>query len=311
MKSDPICIAFTINDHFGMQVAVTLYSLLLYASPECSYSIFILGNGIRKETRVKIEAIASRFPNINSVAWLDAAHINLSALPRTRATHFSPEVYLRLFLPEVIPASVNRLLYLDADVLVEADIAQLFSVPMSDKTILAVRDFGFHDLATGLPLAIKELGSNPDRPYFNSGVMMMDIKRWRSCGYFNLALLFMEKFKDDVQWGDQDVLNALLVDDWGPLDEMWNVQLAACLNYAGWMNSSFKKALAGRVRALIDPPCVLHFVGPWKPWLPGLDNRLQKRYFFYLSRSGWFNPLQFCLWYINWFFRGLFSLILQ
>ena len=174
---------------------------------------------------------------------------------------------------------------------------------------MAQADFGFHDLAQGLPLVFHRLPCRSDALYFNSGVMMIDLERWRKRNCFDRAMCHIKSFKKTIQWGDQDVLNAVLLGDWGLLDESWNVQVAACLNHEKWEDSRFKSAIGARLKSLFDPPCILHFVGPWKPWKIGLDNRLQKRYFRYLVASDWFDPLQFCFWYLNWLLKGVASLI--
>lgn len=301
----PLCVACAVNDQYGMQLAVTLYTLIAHAGPKNRFRIFILGRGIRKQTREKIESIVFKFDRVVSLEWLNADTINLAHLPAARSSHLPPEIYLRLFLPLAVPCSVKKLLYIDTDVLVEADVSKLFAIPMLGNTILAVRDFGFHDMSRGLPLAIHHLPCPPDAPYFNSGVMMVDLESWKKWDCFNRSISYIESFKQTIQWGDQDVLNAVLSPDWGLLDERWNVQVSACLNHAKWEDSSFKTTIGTRLKTLFDPPCILHFVGPWKPWQAGLDNRLQKRYFRYLAASGWFNPVQFYFWYLIWLLKGI------
>lgn len=106
---------------------------------------------------------------------------------------------------------VERVLYLDADVLIRDDLGALWNTDLNGKPIGTVRDVGF-------PMGHDDMERSP---YFNAGVLLMDLAHIR--GTVNVLRTAAEAFLD-AKYADQDALNTHFRDAWHPLPMKWNAQ---------------------------------------------------------------------------------------
>ncbi|GAA2356028.1 glycosyl transferase family 8 [Catellatospora methionotrophica] len=180
----------------------------------------------------------------------------------------SPGMYLRLLLPELIGDGPARLLYLDSDIHVCGDLSPLWQVPLDGVPLAAVRDaFGDRfDAFGGIP------GSGPehpaDAPYFNSGVMLMNLAHWRATQVTERCLDYLAANADRLRFPDQDALNLVAYQRWLRLPPRWN-------NMASFLLEPMDEAQRGE-----QDVRVMHFAGPRKPWTEGFRPgfRLQRHH---------------------------------
>ncbi|HEX4416115.1 MAG TPA: glycosyltransferase family 8 protein, partial [Lacipirellulaceae bacterium] len=213
-----------------------------------------------------------------SVEWTQPDLRLLSDL-RTNG-HMSAATYFRLLMPEILPREIERVIYLDADLLVRRDIGELWDVPMHGHATLAGQDFTAPwmdasvvfpnvNLAKKLVSAVtpvpnyRELGIAANSAYFNAGVLVVDLNRWRREKLAEKCLACLRQNREHVLFWDQYALNVVLHDCWGQLDLRWN-QAAHVYNYRRWQDSLFDRETFGRVRS---DPWIVHFCLPSKPWL--------------------------------------------
>ena len=164
--------------------------------------------------------------------------------------HFSIDMYLRLFAFDLLP-NVDKALYLDADIIVNMDIRELYNQNIEDKLVAAVEDYGF-------ALNYKRDSSywvNKNRTYLNSGVVLFNLDLFRKKISIDNIIDIVNKYKEQLLYPDQDVLNLLLLDsDFVVLDEHFNNQISIKRKEMDVNNS------------------IVHYIGNWKPW-----NHLFKR----------------------------------
>ncbi len=169
----------------------------------------------------------------------------------TTGKRFPPLVFVRLFLPEMY-SQYDRCIYLDADVLVDRDICELFEIDMGDKFIGAVTDKrGTADLNSFLA---------PGQKYYYSGVLLLDMAGLRRIKLSEMVILHQnEKFR----YPEQDLMNRYLRDLIFELDDCWNhvmpeVQMPeqTILHYVDkpWRNSSVSPVLKTYWKALQSTP---------------------------------------------------------
>jgi lipopolysaccharide biosynthesis glycosyltransferase len=155
--------------------------------------------------------------------------------------------YARLFLDRLLPDEVERCIYLDCDVVVRRDVEELWNTPLDGHTLGAVdnspwEDSGGHQKRLGLREAL----------YFNSGVLLIDLRRWRETGVRQRSLTVAERMGDRLILHDQDALNGALEGDWLPLPRCWN-----------------RRVTEPDLPA--DSPVVFHYMGWPKPWHADYD----------------------------------------
>lgn len=187
---------------------------------------------------------------------IDGQFRSLPASQRERCRYISTGMYLRLFLPDLVPQRVQRLLYLDSDVLVNGDLGPLWELPLGDAPLAAVRDglarsMGYEG---GIPGAGS--GIRADAPYFNSGVMMMNLPVWRRLNVTERCLEYLIEHQDHLRFPDQDALNLVCYDQWLRLKSIWNDTVL------WWLKADDHVAVRRSVR-------ITHFLGPDKPWQHG------------------------------------------
>ncbi len=217
------------------------------------------------------------------------AHVGISVhrVPATRLEglfvdrHLSPAAYLRFLAPEVLPEAVQRVLYLDCDLIVLDDVAQLLRLDLQGRAVAAAPDLGWKDAAQAT--RFRTLGIPLDRPYVNSGVLLMDLGRWRRDGLSQKLFDYVARHGSLLLRHDQDALNAVLADDIHLLDRRWNLQV---LLLSPWAKRALPEDRQATVAARRDP-AILHFSTADKPWNFRVWTRRRELYFRFRARTPW------------------------
>ena len=275
-----IFLASAADDAFAMPLAVALRSALETLSESHVIEAYVLDGGISAANRERLErSLASPGIELRFVAPDPRAFAGI----RHRA-HLSHAAYFRILAAELLPASISRVIYLDADVRVAADLARLWAEPQRGLPVLAVRDAGAPTLGSprGL-LNHRELGLAPDLPYFNSGVMTLDLAIWREEKLGDRLLRHLENHLHANRWWDQDALNAVLAGRWGELDPRWN-QIPQFWEPVSGDTDPFPRALRELV---IRDPWIVHYSTGSKPWHWGCQHPARADFFDVLDRTAW------------------------
>jgi lipopolysaccharide biosynthesis glycosyltransferase len=182
--------------------------------------------------------------------------------------------YYRLLMSDVLPPSVHRVLYLDCDMMLRGDLADLWRLPLGNAIVAAALDTGFtHNHVLGLP---------DDAPYFNAGVLLVDLARWRSEAIGQNALAFAAAHPDRLSYNDQCALNWVLRGRWRVLDPTWNL-----------LTSALSRIVKGEIQYFNPIPQsaagarIVHFNSPGRPWLYMDDHPFKPDYLAYKARTPW------------------------
>ncbi|MEJ3744803.1 glycosyltransferase family 8 protein [Actinomycetes bacterium KLBMP 9797] len=191
---------------------------------------------------------------------------------RAPSLWYSDAAVARLHVADVIPPDVHRLLYLDADLLVLEDITRLYHHDLGGNALGAVLN-GF---APSRSLLITEEGARQIQTgaqppgHFNSGVLLMDLRRWRAEEISARAIAMHRRYGADTTHADQDILNHICAGRWTPLPEKWNKMIEHPVH---------GKFGAGRLDELTRREGIVHYVGAVKPWHAEFpDNPLRHLY---------------------------------
>jgi lipopolysaccharide biosynthesis glycosyltransferase len=177
----------------------------------------------------------------------------------------SAAVYFRLLAPRFLPADLDKILYLDTDLIVRQSLLDLWNTKIENFALAAVphnEDEDHFAKALGLPDGCK---------YFNSGVLLINLRFWRENSVVDKAITFVRENPDKVQFWDQDALNATLVGKWIELPTMWN--------WREWIRPPEREARTG--------PSIVHFAGHSKPWQWGNRNPYKGEYRKYRDKTPW------------------------
>lgn len=267
------------DDGYALPLAVMLRSLADNARSVEQVVVYVLDGGIRPENRKRVEqSLAGSKLCLN---WICPEASALNGLPVF--DYISICAYYRFLVPDILPRSIDCVIYLDIDLLVLGDIGELWRQKPGEYAVRAVPD------ASGPMIRLKNLKTffrdvpEPEtKGYFNSGVLVMNLDKWRENKLANRILEFIAKHKDSVLYWDQDGLNAVLYDDWAELPACWNIQ-SPCV-YRGMRAKEF---VAQAEQVSVDSG-IYHFFCRIKPWQFGaFEQRLMTQYYHYIDQTAW------------------------
>ena len=259
-SQEDIVVVFAANDAYIMLLSVAVKSLLLHYKHDNKLIIYIIDNGVSDQNK---ELFRESIGNKTEVKWIAITEQFLSERGLSESFSGLPTHYYRLLMPEFIPASVQRVLYLDCDIVVMRDIYDLWSMDFSGHVVLAVQDLGFPLIKDSI-LNYEKLNINPDAPYFNSGVLMINMDLWRREN-ISIRALHCVRTTDKNMFKDQYGLNVVLHKRWKKINPNWNVP---------------SKLYPSR-------PYILHYAFYIKPTSNEYSYNYRERFFEVLDQTAW------------------------
>ncbi|MBR5304978.1 MAG: DUF4422 domain-containing protein [Candidatus Gastranaerophilales bacterium] len=263
-EQNNIPVIFACNKSFAKYLSVTIASLLNNSDKNHNYDIIILHNDIDKDLQEKFFKIIEHHKNINIRFFDVSLLIKQFQIDKWYVKHLNISAYYRILSP-LIFKNFKKIIYLDSDVIINANLSELYEITLDDKAILAIRDefiskinsdnnysFPFFQTYARKILKLKSL-----KNYFNSGVMVMDIEHINKCNYFEKFLKLGRL--NNKYFHDQNILNSVLQNDVKLIDNAWNLQLST-----NHKNDTIKHGK------------ILHYCSAKKPWLT-LSNSIQDK----------------------------------
>jgi lipopolysaccharide biosynthesis glycosyltransferase len=285
------------DDNYAIHIAAMLTSVLANWDSARPLEIYIFDGGIRAAKKRKIEGVVREQKRVNAdINWIQP---DISLLDDLRVVgHVTKAAFLRLLIPECLPKKIDKVIYLDCDLIVENSISILWDeVCLDGVSHAAAQDLSVPYVSDPRGVQLyEERGLSPDTPYFNSGVLVVNLEWWREHEVPKHAFEYVRSRGDAMVFNDQDALNYILAGKWKPLDRRWNVP-PKVKNYEKWDDTPFKRSIQDKISMLQRDPYIIHFIGGDKPWMYGVKVPWQDRYFQYLRESEWFaNKIEWKWW---------------
>ena len=277
---DPVVIACAADSAFAAPLATMVRSILATTDPERSIDLFVVDAGLTVEDRRKL--LASWTSDRLHVAWVTLDQSRLGGLP---VWGRMPAVtYARLMIGDLLPASCRRVLWLDADLVLTRDVGDLWETDTKPAVMCAVQDLVVPYAKSSLGIQRHEtLGVEPETPYFNAGVMLIDLDAWRAHHIAERAVEYLRTHWRHVTLWDQEGLNVALRGAWHPLDPRWNV----IASVSGRRFFTPEHLSEERYAEVVRDPWIVHFAGTWKPWLLATTNPYRQLYFSRIAETAW------------------------
>lgn len=187
---------------------------------------------------------------------------------------YPQEMYYRLLAPLLLPDTLQKILYLDPDILVINPIRPLWDTDLGDKVFAGASHSGLIDVVNGINRV--RLGTHHD--YYNTGVMLIDLPKAREIVRSDEIFQCVRKRADALLLPDQDVFNLLYGSYTLPMDDaIWNYDARNFSDYLVRSTGTYT------VDWVLQHTVVLHFCGRNKPWKPSSNQRFATLYKHYMQ----------------------------
>ncbi len=286
MNPDVAHIVYASDDSFSEILGVSLVSLYENSRDMEDIIIYVLDSGISKENQNRIERISRQYGR-SPINWIQAKDISDVLSMNVKVDRGSLSQYARLFVSSDLPVDLDRALYLDCDIIVKKSIRELWNLDLKGKTIGALLD-------AFSPQYRVNIGLEKNDVMFNSGVMLIDLKRWKAQRIEEKLLQFIQSKNGIIQQGDQGALNAVLSHDTYCFEPRFNsVTIFHDFNYDEMM--IYRKPPEGfysreEIQRAADDPSIIHFTTSFlskRPWINGCQHRYINEWLKYKSMSPW------------------------
>ncbi len=275
-------IVYASNDGYARHLGTSLYSLLDRNQLEQEIVIYLLSVGMSLENQEKLRTIASRFDRRLEV--IEMGNLKERFPYEIDTGGFDISAMGRLFVGTVLPDTVERVLYLDCDTVVLSSLRGLWNTDLGKNVMGAVME------PTIYPSIKEQIGLKPEDAYFNSGVLFIDVKKWREQKAEIQLLEFYKKLGGATFACDQDTLNGALKGKIKPLSPRYNFFTNyRYFHYSDlvFQSPAYKIVPKEVFQRAKKHPAIIHFMGDERPWKAGNRNHYRRAYERYLEKTPW------------------------
>lgn len=266
----------TINtDNNYIQHCLAMLCSLYHNNNGHSIKLHVLTRELSHKNRDYIEQLTTLYNN--EVFFYQVDESLLEGVQFRKNRPLTKAAYYRLLLSTILSESIDKVLYLDCDMIVLRDISSIFKIEIDNYALAATRDNGFpYTNKHRMQLHLQVTDST-----FCSGLMLVNLKYWRDNGVERMLLEYAKRHRDEVFLHDQDVLNYVFKGKWFALPPKWN-------------RGAYSKKISSTeglkqfdYAEYYREPIVLHYSERTiKPWY-NCSSYKKKEYVKYLSLSGY------------------------
>ena len=286
MNSNELVVLFSSDDNYAQHLGAAIISLLENNKSFGQILIYVVDNDISKFSKDRICMVCREYENAK-IIWLPFESWK-SELKLNMSWNISISSYARLFVADMLPKEIRRVLYLDCDMIVCASLYDLWNTEMGDCFLGAVQD----SISDSTKASV---GLLPGEQYFNAGLLLIDLDEWRKQNTQERCLKYIDEKNGTVTHHDQGVLNAVFRNKWYRLPLSNNVMTIhfiydrhKIIKYFGehaqfYTNEEISKAK--------DKPIILHFTPSFtsRPWFRDCRHPKRNLYWKYLAMTPWRN----------------------
>ena len=298
-RDNSITLVSASDDNFVPHLAALIESIKDGFPSKVDFDYYILDGGISSRNKKLLQLQFCK--DLKQTANLH--FINCVDLYRDVPVHmhFAIPTFYRLDLAKFF-GSHNRVIYLDADMIVLSDLSELWRMDLDGNDLAAVPDVMMKSFVTSKVLTNKETGSLQAKiylekhlkmgdsydQYFQAGLLVIDMEKYAKS---NVSDKSRKELNERVYWlVDQDILNKYFLGKVKFLDSSWN-----CLNLILNCKNTIDSMWASKIKEDFENPKIIHYAGfEAKPW----NNRnapWADVYWYYLRKTFWYEKIRLCL----------------
>lgn len=278
-------VVYASDDKFAEILGVSLVSLYENSKDMDDIIVYVLDSEIKDENKDKLLTVCRNYKRTD-IQFIPAKDISKTLEMKVATDRGSLSQYARLFVSSDLPKNLGRVLYLDCDIIIKQSIHELWNLNLHGKTIGALMDAFSKYYRANIDLEKNDI-------MFNSGVMLIDLVKWRQDKIEDKLLEFIIRKNGWIQQGDQGALNAVLSKDTYCFEPRFNsVTIFYDFNYKEMMiyRRPPKFYPENQIREAIENPMLIHFTTSFKsirPWVFGCKHRYIDEWIKHKEMSPW------------------------
>lgn len=202
------------DNNYAPYIATTIASICDNTAAFCEF--YILDGGIKTDNKTKIKTLMEQYNNFS----IEYINIDTEKYFKNFVTnsYITLPTYYRFIIPQ-LKLNLERILYLDVDIIVKGDIQELFNTNLDNKVLGAIKDLGDSYYIKRLKFNVE---IDPSHTYCNAGVLLIDCKKWREQNISEKLFNTEKKYRGKLLCNDQDVLNKVFENNYKMLLEKFN-----------------------------------------------------------------------------------------
>jgi len=281
-------IVYASDENYAQHMAVSMVSLFENNREADEIRIFVVANEISGRTIARLKNLETKYGRtieiIDFTEYKNQLRLNME-------WPISVSSYSRLFLPEMLPADCDRVIYLDCDTVVCDSLAELWRIDLRSSYVAGVID-------CVLPQFKTSVGLDEDEKYFNTGVLLIDLKKWREDDIQQKFMQFIDRKQGRVSHHDQGTINGVLHGRITELHPKYNAMTP--MFTTRYENLIYLYRIKGgfyskdEITQAVKAPVILHFVPEFvgRVWQKDCTHPKKKVYNRYLSMTDWKGNIQ-------------------
>ncbi len=258
-KTPRISVAMAADDNYLFPTIVSIVSIMENAKESSKFDFYLLLPGdFKEDSKQKLMSLSDKYPGC-AIHIIDMS--NRFSDCKT-SSHITTPTYYRLGLPSILPC-VDKILYLDVDIIVKKDLSELYSTDIESYYVAGVDQPHTSKISLGKEF-LKSVGLVSHDEYINAGILLMNLKKMRENNLENKFVECMAKNKDNKKWKlhDQDIMNEVYFDSTYYLPLKYN----AMMHYYDMYNYLIKPISKEVWDSSYQDSVIVHFSSKNKPW---------------------------------------------
>ena len=262
------------DDNYAQHCCAMLCSLF-ENNKDMGFNVHILTSGLSVNNMGQIKKLCEKYQSQLMVYDVDESRLEGVKFRKSRP--LTKAAYYRILLPDYLDKSIERVLYLDCDMIVMGSLKELFDLEIDNYALAATLD-----CMPWNSIHRSQLQFEADERSFCSGIMMINLKYWREHDAMEKLLEYSKRDKNPVHLHDQDSFNYVFKKQWFLIPPKWNKPSNSFL-------TNMDNLQYFDIFEYVYNPKIIHFSSQAKPWL-NMTFPYSSEYRFYLDLSGFDNP---------------------
>lgn len=308
LSNNILNVVFSSDDNYVQHMGASIYSLLIHNKNFSQINVFIINNEISERNIIKINQMVGCFENakvqwILFDKWKEKLRLNME-------WNISLSSYARLFIGSMLTEEIEKVLYLDCDTIIKESLDELWGTDINGYLIGAVQD----TVSTRVKSAV---GLQPNQPYFNAGMLLINLKEWRTENMEKKCIQFIDDHKGNVRHHDQGVINGLVVSKAKILPLKYNVMTIHYIFSRKKTLKYFQESATfydfQEIEMAKRSPVIIHFTPSFTshPWVRGCCHPMRDIYWQIIRYTPWKdeeikkNNKKWYIRFIEWIYKHL------